>query len=292
MRTLKKDLKKDLGRDLRKDLKNGSRPRAAKKVVRGATRSKKSFTFDQCARWARFAICVCVVGVSGYGLSLINWDALANKIHSTTYRPLANVKIEGEFNFVSQQQLQDMLLSKLDGSFVDLDLREVKAALESNPWIDYVAIERIWPDSLKIRVVEHKPIARWNTDAYINHDGRLVKVDSNSRLAHLPLLSGADGKSTLVAENYVFFSNLLKNGELKITAIKLDEKMSWDVEINNEFSLILGNNDIHKKVENFKHIYDAHLHKSKEKISRIDMRYESGMAVQWKKGSEAIAAAR
>ncbi len=233
-------------------------------------------------KWGRVVLLALCLGGVAAGLAQINWPVIFEKTRYAANKPLASIKIEGEFRFVSKGALQNLILPKLNGSFVDLNLREVKESIEANPWVKSVTVERIWPDSLKLRVTEQAPIARWNNDGFINREGTLVKVESNAALASLPSLSGDDDKSNTLAKNYVFFSELLKINGLNITALRVDSTMSWSMVLEQGFELVLGRDEIHEKLESFSFIYNKYLSNKTVKIDRVDMRYEKGLAVKWK----------
>ncbi len=253
--------------------------------VRGAT------TIDDTAptKWGRYVLLTIFIVIGGFGLTKVQWQAIYTKTYAATNKPLASISIEGEFRFVSKESLQQLISSHLNGSFVDLNLRDVKTAIEVNPWIDSVVIERIWPDSLKLKIEEHSPIARWNKHGFINREGELVKVKSNQVLGHLPLLSGLEVNANELTKNYVFFSELLKRSGLRIDGLSVDSVMSWVIQLDQGFDLVLGSDDIQSKIENFAYVYQQYLGSKKNQIDRVDMRYEKGLAVKWKKSSEYVA---
>ncbi|MFL0804421.1 MAG: cell division protein FtsQ/DivIB [Agarilytica sp.] len=253
--------------------------------VRGATTTENKAPI----KWGRYVVLTLGIFIGGFGLTKIQWQEIYAKTYSATNKPLASIKIEGEFRFVSRESLQQLISSRLDGSFVDLNLHEVKTAIEANPWIDSVLIERIWPDSLKLKIEEHTPIARWNKNGFINREGELVKVESNHVLADLPLLSGLEANTNELTKNYVFFSELLKRSGLRIDGLSVDSVLSWSIQLDQGFELVLGNDDIQSKIENFAFVYQQYLGNKKNQIDRVDMRYEKGLAVKWKQSSEYVA---
>lgn len=252
----------------------------------GATRQAS----EPSRKWGRYVMAVVFLIVSSFGVAHLDWQAVYAKAYKSANRPLANITIEGEFKFVSKEDLQSLISSKLDGSFVDLDLQDVKLAIEENAWVDYVTIERIWPDSLLLKVAEHKPIARWNGNGFISNDGELIKSGDNVFLMDLPLLSGGERDSREVAKNYVSFSNILNVSNLKLSGLRVDENMSWIIDVDNAFTLVLGRYEIQQRLENFQYVFESYLEKKKHKINRVDMRYERGLAVEWKSDSEFVAA--
>ncbi len=253
--------------------------------VRGATTTENKAPI----KWGRYVLLTVFIFIGGFGLTKVQWHDIYAKTYSATNRPLASIKIEGEFRFVSKASLQKLISSRLDGSFVDLNLHDVKTAIEANPWIDSVLIERIWPDSLKLKIEEHTPIARWNENGFINREGELVKVASNQVLANLPLLSGLEVNATELTKNYVFFSELLKRSGLRIDGLSVDSVLSWSIQLDQGFELVLGNDDIQSKIENFAFVYQQYLGSKKNQIDRVDMRYEKGLAVKWKQSSKYVA---
>ncbi|MFL0810590.1 MAG: cell division protein FtsQ/DivIB [Agarilytica sp.] len=258
-----------------------------KNSTRGATNSGPQD--ESSFKWGRYTLVFVFLATCVGGVSQLPWQQIYNKTMHATNRPLANIKIEGEFNFVSRLKLQSEISSQLDGNFVDIDLRQIKIALEKNPWVKSVKIERIWPDSLKLNVNEQMPIARWNDNGFINREGQLITVKNNSNLAGLPLLSGEEANSSELVKNYVSFTQFLGETDLKINELALDKTMSWSIRLKDNFDLHLGRENIQAKLENFSLIYTKYLQKNKNDIAAIDMRYENGLAVQWRETSEALA---
>ena len=263
----------------RSQIKKSEKPLKVKKKT-SAVRSESPI------KWGRYFVATLVVSAACLGLAKMDWGAIYQKAYVATNRPLKHIAIEGEFRYVSKAELQERISEKLDGSFVDLDLRAIKDAIESNPWVSNVKIERVWPDSLKLKVHEHKPIARWNNNGFIASDGKLISTGDNAVLETLPLLQGDLDLSQEVSENYLAFSEILKSSELKIRGIEADLKRSWTIEFEDGFMLVLGNENIHERLENFTYVFNAYLLKKKLKLEKVDMRYEHGLAIKWKEGHE------
>lgn len=253
----------------------------SKRVTRGATRSERRIE-GKPIKWGRIILLPLLFVGFGLGVSKVDWSGVYNTAYASANRPLSHIKIESEFRYVSKQALQVIISEKLNGSFVDLDLRDIKASIEGNPWITEVMIERTWPDTLKLTIVEHKPIARWRDDGFISREGQLIKVSNNQVLSALPLLSGSVDDSLEVAKNYLVFSELLKSSQLRVSGLALDEKLAWTITLAQGFTLVLGRGDILGRLENFRYVYERHLKKDKNRLARIDMRYEQGLAVSWK----------
>lgn len=262
-----------------------------RKKTRGATRSPDKKNAKP-VRWGRYVVATFALVVIANGVMRIDWAGVAQKAGSATHRPVKSVVIEGEFSFISREKMQALLTDRLTGDFVDIDLRDVKSSIEANPWIHSVSIQRIWPDSLKVIINEERPIARWGESGFINREGLLIKAETHDLLNNLPLLSGVESKSVELTQNYLLFTELLSKSDLKVAGIQVDEKYSWEILLDKNIQLKLGQGDIEKKLENFLFVYEKYLKdvnndaalaagNEVKRIKSIDMRYDQGMAVQW-----------
>lgn len=86
-------------------------------------------------------------------------------------------------------------------SLLRFDSLAVRERIEELPWIETVAITRIFPDSISIEVSERKPFAVWHTrnrDVLIDIRGRVLGAAPPSAQAGLPRFSG-DGAASEAA---------------------------------------------------------------------------------------------
>ncbi|MGQ0663353.1 MAG: cell division protein FtsQ/DivIB [Pseudomonadota bacterium] len=70
-----------------------------------------------------------------------------------------------------------------------------KAELEKLPWVREAAVERLLPDTVRVRLVERQPLALWQRHgrlALIGRDGREIRGVAIARFAQLPILVGED----------------------------------------------------------------------------------------------------
>ncbi len=251
-----------------------------KKKRQGATREQRRDPHHTrgLGRW--FLVCLLATGL-GYGLYSADWQGLADKVAHSAQRPVSKVSVEGDFHFVARDKVQHLLEQKITGNFVDIDLAEVKAAIEHNPWVEKVNIHRIWPDSLSVTILEQHPIARWGQKGFLNREGKLILSPLNGRLKHLPLLSGRDDKSGDVAKKYLEVSKVLSSSGLNVAGLDVDEKMSWTVTLKPAIKLVLGQENIQEKLKNFILVYEKQLKSIMNTVELVDMRYENGIAVRW-----------
>jgi cell division protein FtsQ len=77
---------------------------------------------------------------------------------------------------------------------LEVDLDGLKRVVEGVPWVRSASISRRLPDTLWVRLEEHRPIARWldgTRQVLVSDGGEVVRVQDAGRFRQLPLLFGA-----------------------------------------------------------------------------------------------------
>ena len=64
--------------------------------------------------------------------------------------PIKHVRIEGNFQRLSPQRMQSMVSTVIKGGFFNLNVMGIKEALLSEPWVNWVVVQRVWPDGLRV----------------------------------------------------------------------------------------------------------------------------------------------
>jgi len=230
----------------------------------------------------RYVLLFVVVLVAGVQLRHVEFQEYLPSFEVKDELEISEVIVDGSFVYSDPKKLQREIESRLKSDFLRLNLEGIRQALLADPWYQSVSVERIWPATLKIRVVEHQPIARWNDDGFINRTGDVVKVAGAAQLRDLPALKGKDIDAHDIAEKYLTMSQLLNREGLYISIMSVDQSGDWSLQLNRQFEVKLGRNYISERLDNFIGLYSGSLSERKEKIAGIDMRYRSGAAVSWK----------
>ncbi len=175
-----------------------------------------------------------------------------------------------------------MLSDYLNASFFALPVRRLHEDLLALDWSECVYIERIWPSTLKITLVEKSPVAVWN-DALMTDTGDLFNVGKDPvETPLLPRLSGPTHQQTDVLQIYQKLSKLLSTYGLHATSLQLHDNQAWDLTLTNGIQLRLGKRDLEKRLLRFCKAYPAVFADKPEQLTSVDLRYARGMAVQWK----------
>ena len=195
--------------------------------------------------------------------------------------PINTVKVSASFQRISRQQLETVLANYQQYGFFSLPMGRLQETLQLLDWADTVTVSRVWPDVLNIKLIEKEPVAKWN-QALITADGRLFNAGADAEGAVLAKLMGPDNQKNDVLQIYQKLSKLLSYFGLNVASLTLHDNQSWDLTLTNGIDLHLGKQDLEKRVERFCKAYQATLASKLEQLASVDLRYERGMAVQWR----------
>lgn len=195
--------------------------------------------------------------------------------------PINTVKIAANYQHITRKQLEIILAEHLNDSFFSLSVHRLKNDLLKLEWSEQVFIERIWPDTLKITLVEKVPIAIWN-DSLMTANGQLFNVGKEQTDVTLPRLSGPEQQQMDVLQIYQKLSKLLSTYGLHAASIQLRDNQAWELALTNGIRVRLGKQDLEKRLRRFCRAYPVVFADKPEQLSSVDLRYARGMAVQWK----------
>ena len=216
--------------------------------------------------------------------------ALATQGFVTLHRiPGQQITVTGELAYTQTEAVQDMVQSNLAGGFLRADLQRIREQLEGLPWIFEATVRRKWPSSLEIHVVEQLPIARWGEDGFLNHEGQAFHSTRGGDWQSLPLLRGPQGTASSLMANYQRMLELLSPLGLKVVQLAVDERGQVQAVLAGGLELVVGNQDFLERMHRFVALYRAELAARAEDIERVDLRYESGVAVAYSAAPELAA---
>jgi cell division protein FtsQ len=238
---------------------------------------KRTFPFAKVLRVMRtivFAsIFLSVLGVAGFYGTRLATDFLS--------RPVASITVKGEFNYVAQNEVTELVKGMIGGSFIGEDISEIKQSLESKPWIDSVNLVRQWPDILEIVVHEQVPIARWGESGFVNVRGEIIVVEKMSDLSQFSTLLGQREDVGLIMQQYSLLATTLQPYNMSIDVLEKNYRGVWRLQLNNGWKVIVGRGDVYKKIQRLTYLLDVKKLNDQMKIESIDLRYPNGLAVSW-----------
>ena len=227
-----------------------------------------------------------------FSLITISWWLTQHFIGQES-APVTSIVVSGEMPYSQRSDIINAIEQVDMGNFFQVDVNEVQDYVLTLPWVYSVAVRKQWPNELKIYVVDQKPVAVWNGDFLINQLGQVFQADTDRIEHYLPSFFGPEGSETLALDNYRDFNELLYYKALSIDELVLSERFSWLLTLNDGVTLNLGREERVERIQRFMDVYPIIKAKLKEKIitekqrnqavDYIDLRYDTGLAVGWKK---------
>lgn len=205
--------------------------------------------------------------------------------------PVRRIAFEGPFYHVAQDELEAAVGRLRRVSWLALDLAAIKKRVQSVPWVHHVSVRRVWPDTVQIVFTEQKLIARWDDDAWLNHEGDVVMLPPDAGNEALPRLAGPSGSTREVLARYREFNELLAADGLSLASLRLSPRLAWNAVLDNGIELMLDRAPPRDRLARFARHYPALLAPHAAAIRRVDLRYTNGFAVQWKNAAAAPRAA-
>ena len=191
--------------------------------------------------------------------------------------PLREVRVDGQLDHVTREQVKLIVDRHLRGNFFTLDLVKARDAFQKLPWARNVSVRRRWPDKLEVTVEEHKELARWGNIALVNTYGELFHAASDS---DLPVFYGPGDGVREVAEHYGRYSTLLGTTGMKISELALTPRRAWEIKANNGMVIELGRERMEERLEKFASVYQNTLANLGVNVMYADLRYPNGFAVR------------
>ena len=193
--------------------------------------------------------------------------------------PVERISVTGTLQHTQTEAVQKMVQPALQGGFLNADLTLLREQLEALPWIYEATVRRRWPNALEIHVVEQLPIARWGEEGFLNHEAVVFQTTREGSWDALPLLRGEQSDAHVLMARYQRLEELLQPLALQVAELSIDERGQLDAVLEGGTKLKLGNEEFVERVQRFVAVYQTELGARSEDLERVDLRYETGMAV-------------
>lgn len=207
-------------------------------------------------------------------------------LQGSAYFELERVYLQGEFQHVTPAQVEARLRPLARGNLLRLDLDSLRAAVLGLPWVHDVQATRLWPHAVALRIREQHLVASWNGNTFLNDDADVVDLGGDGAPANLPALEGPDGTQAQVLDTYRRLAAIMLPAGRAVAMLALSPRRSWDVTLDNGLRLVLGRETPDAKVARFARVY-AQVVGQRTDITKIDLRYANGFAVQSRAGAKA-----
>lgn len=195
--------------------------------------------------------------------------------------PLSKIVLQGELHYVSALDVQ-RAFARLEhvGTFMSQDVDVLQSMAESIPWVSHASIRKQWPDTVKVFLTEHHAEAIWNGISLLNNDGQIFEGDIGQLEEERVKLYGPQGTNEEVLQVWRDISPKFEALNLTITSLVLNDRRAWQIIVDNGIRLELGKESLEERIARFVSLYKK-LGRDTEKVSYIDLRYDTGASIGW-----------
>lgn len=258
-----------------------------------------------------------VVLVAGALLWLWRWPGFA----------LRDVQLQGSLLRTNVPTLRAQLAPRLNGNFFSVDLQQLQQAFQAVPWVRHAVVRRAWPDTLVVRLEEHRPAAFWQgsggagvggagganagsgagganaaSERLVNDLGEVFEANlaelddaavAAAATAALPTFAGPEGSAAAMLALYRRLLPVLARVDQQIELLALSDRGSWRVETHAGAAIELGRGSDAQVLERTLQFVQT-LTEATEKwhapLEMADLRHNDGYAVRLRGISVASAA--
>ncbi len=202
--------------------------------------------------------------------------------------PVKYVRVEGVFQYLVKDEIRAILQPLVTTGFFDADMQVIHDAVSTLPWVDSVAVKRIWPDTIDIKVREKKPYVRWGEHSLMTEQGVIFTPKNINQFQNLTVLTGPDRQQLKVLEMMKGIKTTLADQSMELAEFNVNDRWAWKIRLATGLEILLGRNEQLKKLQRFLKSLPVLGPEQVEQIAIVDLRYPNGFAISWKPGTEEI----
>ncbi|HAS6321914.1 TPA: FtsQ-type POTRA domain-containing protein [Vibrio vulnificus] len=222
---------------------------------------------------AFFVLVVALIGSILYSTLSWMWD--------DQRLPLSKIILQGDLQYVTADDVQHAFGSITHiGTFMSQDVSVLQESVEALPWVAHASIRKQWPDTVKVFITEHRAAAIWNGNALLNQDGMVFDGDVAQLNEERVKLYGPVATGVEVLKKYREMNPEFSKLGLSISSLVLNDRRAWQIILDNGIRLELGKESLDERVVRFFSLY-RQLGSKADKVSYVDLRYDTGAAVGW-----------
>ena len=186
---------------------------------------------------------------------------------------------------VNRALLRSAGAARLQGNFFTVDLAAVRESFEQVPWVRRAQVRRIWPNTLRVGIEEHQPLAVWQDGRLVNRQGELFAANVAEAEAEGALLefSGPPGSEAEVTRRWHELREQLAPLSVAPESLTLSARYAWSARLDNGTVLLLGREQglpIAERVARWVSLAPTVQARLNREIAMVDLRYPNGFAMR------------
>lgn len=226
---------------------------------------------------------------------LLGAIVLAAVLTVVTRQPFFTIRtltIQGDLHRNNLPTVRANVVPRVEGGFFTVDLRKTREVFESVPWVRRATVRRVWPNELRVTIEEHVPAAYWHhedrDDQLVNSHGEVFEAnrgdveDEPLPTLHAPAHATAEQARQMLAM-LRRLNPLLEPLDSPIDTLRLNDRGSWSVKLDDDAVIELGRGDIEEvlsRVQRFVKTLPQLRRQYPAPLAYADLRYPQGYAVR------------
>lgn len=196
--------------------------------------------------------------------------------------PVKYVRTEGVFQYLGKDEIRTALEPLVTTGFFEADMQAIHQAVSTLPWVETVAVKRIWPDAIDIKIREKKPYVRWGQDSLMTEQGVIFTPKSIAQHQHLTVLTGPAQQQMKVLEIMKGIKTALADQAMELAEFNVNDRWAWKIKLTTGLVILLGRDEQLKKLQRFLKTLTVLKPEQIDAMAVADLRYPNGYAVSWR----------
>ena len=204
---------------------------------------------------------------------------------------IRTISVDGDVGRNSVSTIRANAAPRLAGNFVTIDLASVRRAFESVPWVRRAVVQRVWPNRLRVRLEEHRPVALWGggepgSEKLVNSFGEVFEANvGDVEDDTLPTLEGPEGSSAHVLALLGKLGPAFALLEARVDGLRLSSRGSWQATLDNGAVVEIGrgsDDEVMARTARFVSTVRQVTSRYRRPLEYADLRHTDGYAVRLK----------
>lgn len=177
-------------------------------------------------------------------------EALTSSVAKSAGFVVGRVSAKGQGE-ITDREIMEALRDSAQGdilgrSLLNLDAQQLRAQIEALPRVRSAAVQKLWPDTVHVTIIEREPIAMWQDEDMIFHlvdrDGVLLDIADDTDQSGLFVISGTKDPRTAIP----VLMSLEKFPDLysRVASIVSVNDRRFDLRFRNDFTAKLPEENI------------------------------------------------
>lgn len=218
--------------------------------------------------------------------------------------PMDQYQINTNLKFTNSEDILAAITDSKnkDKGYFSFNTKNLVDKLDAYSWIKFVMVNKVWPNTVNIRLQEYKPYAIWtdgNKVGYITEDGKLFYspkqeqqnaqqsenkvIDLNSDLIdnQIPVLISNQYYIQTALNYWLQVKDDLDSTNLSIKEIRVDSSDAWQILLSNGILLNLDSVNINESIRRFLLAAEQIKVPQGYLVDYVDLRYNNGISIKF-----------